>query len=219
MTDQISFGAAEFAANPEPRCSCLLLLDVSGSMAGPRLAELNKGLAAFKEALCGDSLALKRVEVGIVSFGPVQVTQAFEGAETFYPPLLTAQGDTPMGAAILTGLDLVRQRKAEYKANAVRYFRPWILLITDGAPTDDWKAAAEAVREGESAKSFAFFAVGVAGADMSTLRQISVREPLGLDGLKFREMFLWLSSSLGNVSRSTPGAEVKLEPPTGWAAI
>ena len=38
MTEQIPFGAIEFAANPEPRCPCLLVLDTSASMAGPRLA-------------------------------------------------------------------------------------------------------------------------------------------------------------------------------------
>lgn len=32
--EQIPFGAAEFADNPEPRCPCLLLLDTSVSMRG-----------------------------------------------------------------------------------------------------------------------------------------------------------------------------------------
>ena len=63
------------------------------------------------------------------------------------------------------------------------------------------------------------FAIGVQGADMDTLKQISVREPLSLQGLKFRELFSWLSSSLRSVSRSTPGTEVALEAPKGWAAV
>ncbi|MCX8516949.1 MAG: hypothetical protein ORN29_02560, partial [Rhodoferax sp.] len=63
-------------------------------------------------------------------------------------------------------------------------------------------------------------AIGVKGANMDVLRQInSAREPLSLEGLKFRELFSWLSSSLRSVSRSTPGAEVPLEPPRGWAAV
>ena len=35
--DANPFAAAEFADNPEPRCPCLLLLDVSGSMAGGKI--------------------------------------------------------------------------------------------------------------------------------------------------------------------------------------
>ena len=219
MDEQISFGTTEFADNPEPRCPCLLLLDVSGSMRGEPIAELNAGLSAFKDELMADALALKRVEIGIVTFGPVQIALPFQGATLFYPPTLTAQGDTPMGNAIKQGLDMVRQRKDEYKANGISYYRPWVFLITDGGPTDEWKSAAAAVREGEASKSFAFFAIGVQGANMQTLQQISVREPLRLDGLRFRDLFSWLSSSLRSVSRSTPGTEVPLPSPQGWASV
>lgn len=219
MTEQIAFGTTEFADNPEPRCPCLLLLDVSGSMQGQPLAELNAGLSTFKDELAADALAMKRVEVGIVTFGPVQIALPFQGAATFYPPTLAAQGDTPMGAAIKQGLELVHFRKDEYRANGISYYRPWIFLITDGGPTDEWQTAAAAVREGENSKSFAFFAIGVQGAHMDILKQISVREPLHLDGLRFRDLFSWLSNSLRSVSRSTPGTDVPLQPPQGWASV
>ena len=220
MSDQISFETNDFASNPEPRCPCVLLLDVSGSMGGAPLAELNAGLALFKDELAADSLAMKRVEVAIVTFGPTKIEMPFTSASTFYPPTLAAQGDTPMGSAITQALDLVKDRKNEYRANGISYYRPWVFLITDGGPTDAWQAAADAVREGEASKQFAFFAIGVKGANMDILKQISsARDPLSLDGLKFRELFSWLSSSLRSVSRSTPGTEVPLESPKGWAAV
>ena len=219
MTEQISFETNDFASNPEPRCPCVLLLDVSGSMNGRPVAELNAGLVTFRDELATDSLAMKRVEVAIVTFGPVKVETPFTGAATFYPPTLHAQGDTPMGAAILQALSMVDDRKRDYKTNGISYYRPWVFLITDGGPTDAWQAAAAAVREGEAGKKFAFFAIGVKGANMDTLRQISVREPITLDGLKFREMFSWLSSSLRSVSKSTPNTEVSLDAPKGWTSV
>lgn len=219
MTEQISFGTTEFADNPEPRCPCLLLLDVSGSMGGQPITELNAGLTTFQNELVSDQLAMKRVEVGIITFGPVRTELPFQSASTFYPPNLSAQGDTPMGEAIRQGLEMVRQRKDEYRTNGISYYRPWVFLITDGAPTDDWQSAAAAVREGEASKAFAFFAIGVKGANMEILKQISTREPLMLDGLRFSSLFSWLSSSLRSVSRSTPGTEVPLEPPSGWASV
>jgi len=219
MTEQIAFPTPDFADNPEPRCPCLLLLDVSASMTGPPIAELNAGLLQFRDELAADELAAKRVEIGIVTFGPVKTELPFQAAMAFWPPTLTPQGDTPMGAAIAQGIEMVRRRKDEYRANGISYYRPWIFMITDGGPTDTWQQAAEAIKEGEDRKAFAFFAVGVSGANMNILSQISVRQPLMLDGLRFRELFQWLSTSLGHVSRSTPGTDVPLAPPTGWASV
>ncbi len=60
---------AEFADNPEPRCSVVLVIDTSGSMAGTPIQELNEGLRAFGDALKADRLASLRVEVAVVAFG------------------------------------------------------------------------------------------------------------------------------------------------------
>ncbi|AEA64065.1 vWA domain-containing protein [Burkholderia gladioli] len=216
---QIAFGTDNFAENPEQRCPCVLVLDRSGSMAGDAIAQLNEGLVTFKDELAADSLAMKRVDTAIISFGPAVLEMPFHTAPNFFPPTLTAQGDTPMGSAINLALDTLEARKSEYKANGISYYRPWIFLITDGGPTDTWQSAAARVREGEASKKFAFFAVGVQGANMDILAQISSRQPVSLQGLKFRELFKWLSSSMAAVSRSTPGTEVPLVAPTGWASV
>ncbi|WP_454616502.1 vWA domain-containing protein [Bradyrhizobium cenepequi] len=217
--EQMPFGSTEFAENPEPRCPCLLLLDTSHSMSGSPIAQLNQGMQAFKDELATDALAMKRVEIAVVTFGPVATLSDFQTPDHFYPAQLTTSGDTPLGEAIETGLNLLRQRKDAYKANAISYYRPWVFLITDGAPTDDWQRAAELVKEGEKNGAFSFFPIAVKGADVSILKQLSVREPIRLDGLKFRELFSWLSSSLSRVSQSQMGTKVALPPPSGWAEV
>jgi len=217
--DQQPLGAVTFAENPEPRCPCLLLLDTSGSMAGEAIAELNAGIKSFYNELQGDSLAIKRVEVALMTFGPVRVISEFNTAECFFDPQLEAVGDTPIGEAIRKGIELIRARKEQYRANGISFYRPWIFLITDGAPTDEWQSAAALIREGEASKAFAFFTIGVNKADMKVLKQISVREPVKLQGLKFREFFQWLSNSMKSASRSNPGDRIQLAPPLGWSEI
>lgn len=221
--EQAPFGLVEFADNPEPRCACLLLLDTSGSMQGDPIAELNRGLQQFAEELREDRLASRRVEVAVITFGDrVDVVAQFGSAQNFYPQLLTARGSTPMGEAIETGLDLIAARQAEYRGNGIATYRPMVFLITDGAPTDQWDRAARRVRDGEGRHSFSLFAVGVGGADMKTLAQISVKAPVALNGLAFTDMFRWLSTSLSAVSRSTVGQAVALSNPAGpagWATI
>ncbi len=213
-------GFPEFEDSIEPRCPVILLCDTSGSMSGEPIDALNKGLITFCNEISMDEQASLRVEAALVTFGPVQVVQDFTAIDGFFPPQLAANGNTPMGEAIELALDLLEKRKQAYKDNGVQYFRPWVFLITDGAPTDEWVHAAQKVRQADSGQKLLFFAVGVKGADMSILTQISpvARPPMMLNGLDFGSLFQWLSSSLQKVSGGTVGAPVDL-PPVGWGTV
>jgi uncharacterized protein YegL len=215
------FDTAEFADNPEPRCPCVLLLDTSGSMEGDSIDALNAGLRTFREQLGKDEQALLRVEVAVVTFGDhAQVVQEFVTAGQFVPPTLAVSGQTPMAGGINLALDLIEQRKLDYKANAIAYYRPWVFLITDGEPTDGnlWLQAAQRVHAMEAGAKVSFYAVGVAGANMGTLGRIAPpsRPPLALDELNYREMFQWLSNSMSSVARAEINDEVPLQAPIGW---
>ncbi len=225
----------EFAQNPEPRCPVVLVLDVSGSMAGKPIAELNQGLQEFAQTLKNDPLASLRVEVAVIAFGgkvraldghgsgqeiPMDADQAFVTIDAFQPPVLSANGETPMGEAVRQTLRLLRERKEIYKRNGADYFRPWVFLITDGQPNDNgWEAVPDLVKEEERRKGLLFYAVGVENADMKTLARFTEdRPPMKLKGLAFREMFVWLSKSLSAVAQSRPGEQVPL-PAVGWGQV
>ena len=215
---------AEFTDNPDPRCACVLLLDKSASMEGAPIRALNEGVNAFKAALEGDNLASLRVETAIVAFaGKAETVQDFVTVDAFpHVSLDTEWTGTSIAAAVNAGIDMVEERKNTYKQAGVSYYRPWIVLITDGASTEDkskMDEVSERVRDAEEAKQLALFAIGVDGADMDELNRLAPRGAMPLNGLAFREFFVWLSRSMTRVSGSQVDDEVSLPAPAGWTTL
>lgn len=227
MTELTAEGL-DFAVNQEPRCPCVLVLDVSGSMSGEPIRALNEGLATLQATLREDPIARSRVELAIVTFGPVRIAQDFVVADEFVAQQLHVDGSTPMGEALIAALDLVETRKQAYRDNDVNYYRPWVWLMTDGAPTDKIDAAQERAADAERQGRASIYGIGVGDdADMTTLARLSPgRPPLRLKGLAFQEMFRWLSKSQSQRSRSSNTSEVDvlqhqplaLPPVDGWAS-
>ena len=221
-------------SNPEPRCPVVLLLDVSASMQGAKIRAVNESVDRFNYGFRHNQLAGQRVEIAIVAVGgearvldcrgrggAAQPTgDAFAPVRDFIPPTpLQSYGLTPLGAGMRLALKLIRNRKDELRAEGVHMYRPWIVLISDGAPNDDgWEQAADAAVAEERRKGVVVYPIGVKEADMTVLSRFSVRRPLKLRGLDFPALFEWLSTSLGSVARSQPGDEIQLQDPRdAWA--
>lgn len=215
--------------NPTPRVPICLCLDVSGSMQGEPIDELNEGVRMFYNAIQEDETALYAAEVCIVTFGgnEAQCIADFASLERQpNAPILKASGRTPMGEAVNLGLDLLEQRKNEYKSKGVDYYQPWLVLMTDGAPNGDRNELSRAIERTENMvnqKKLSVFSIGIGrDADMDVLARFSPkRSTLKLKGLKFCEFFEWLSKSVSKTSQSVPGTSVPLDIDgvKGWAEL
>jgi uncharacterized protein YegL len=212
----------ELIENPDPRIPVSLALDVSSSMRGEPIAELQRGVETFFEAVCADEIARTSAETAIVTFGTYAETLLdFRSVESQEVPRLSASGTTSMGEGVLLALDLLEARKAEYREAGVDYYQPWLVLMTDGYPTDDITEAAERITKLVEARKLSVFPIAIGNADTSVLARLGGgRPPLKLQGLKFDAFFNWLSRSVSRVSQSTPGERVAL--PGGleaWAQL
>ncbi len=218
--------------NPDPRIACALLLDTSNSMAGDKISLLNDGFDLFCKEIKEDDLAKKRTEVMVVTFGGVaRVEIPFTEGRDLQSRQFIADGGTPLGAAIDLALDELTAQKEAYKQNGLEYYRPWLFVMTDGAPTDGpvFESAAARVCSIEASKGVSCFPIGIGeDAGMDQLAKLSSqRTPLKLTGLSFKEFFLWLSASMSVVSGTAAhspsddgadkDAQHPLPPPTGWA--
>lgn len=214
MKEEFIIRQQELVENPTPRVPICLALDVSGSMSGAPIAELQEGVNMFFEAVRGDEIARFAAEIAIVTFGGVaRKALDFYSIERQEIPSLYADGGTPMGEGIELALDLLEARKTEYRNAGVDYYQPWLVVMTDGAPTDSIDSASHRIAELVGAKKLTVFPIAIGEqANISQLGQLSPnRPPLRLKGLNFREFFLWLSRSVSRVSQSTPGEAVPLD--------
>lgn len=211
----------ESPENYQQKCCCALVLDVSGSMSGAPIMELNNGLQDFYQDIQTDSTTADRLEVAVIEFSDsIKTLIAPSLVSNFSMPTLTTKGSTKLVDGVREGINVVRSRKAWYKQTGQPYYRPWIILITDGGPDggQDVPGLANEIRDGVSKKEFFFFAIGVQGADMNMLATISdpSMPPAQLQGLKFSNFFKWLSASMTTVTNSKDGDKVNLPNPANW---
>lgn len=222
MSSNIAIRNNDLIENPSPRCACMLVLDTSGSMYGEAIKELNAGLSQFITEIKDDEFTAYSVEVGVITAGggvteqlpitPAHQIQSFNS--------LNADGDTPIGAAVHKALNDLEIRKNEYKRAGVAYYQPWLVIISDGEPTDNWQSVAQKAQDMANQRKLVVIPVGVKGANMTKLSMFSNRPAKSLSGLKFREFFEWLSASMTRVSSSaSTSSSVQLPSTSGWDSI
>ncbi|WP_051633039.1 vWA domain-containing protein [Thermonema rossianum] len=211
----------ETPRNSEQRCLCVLCLDVSGSMKGKRIEALNEGLQEFSRAVKKDPVARKRLEIAIVTFDNIiEIRQYPELIDFFDMPTLQAAGTTRLVDGVRTALRIIEERKQYYKKHGLNYYRPFVILMTDGEPDigQDIHGLAQEIKEGVDQKKFTFWAVGAQGCNYKVLNYICHPHmpPKALDGLKYKEFFQWLSATMTIVSKSSPEKRFLPPPITSW---
>ena len=222
MANELILRQGELVENPTARLPVCLVLDTSASMTGEPISELQEGVNIFFHELLNDEVAKYSAEVAIVTFGGnVDMPLDFASVSRQTIPSLVANGWTPMGEAVEKALDLLNARKEEYQRAGVDYYQPWLVIMTDGAPTDNISRASQLVDGLTKERKLAVFAIGVGdNADMKELERLSGgRPPLKLKGLEFNKFFLWLSASVSRVSQSVPGNKIDLDPVAAWANV
>jgi uncharacterized protein YegL len=213
--------SAESPQNFEQKSICCFVVDVSSSMAGEPIRQLNQGLQEFHKDIADNSMTANRLEVAVVEFSDrVETVVQPSLAEAFAMPTLSTKGTTKLVDGVREATSLVDSRKNWYKQTGQPYLRPWIILITDGAPDSDQDVAglAQQIQSSVAGKKFVFLSIGVQGANMNVLEQISTPDmpPMRLEGLKFSEFFKWVSASMSVVASSKDGDKVDLPSPAAW---
>jgi uncharacterized protein YegL len=203
-------------ANPEKvrnkmeKALVILVLDISGSMAGTPVDQLNDGIYKMKEYILNDPSSATQMELAIVTYHDyAEITREFDLVLPEHEfPRLVAGGTTNLVEGMNKAIEMARDRKNWLKSNSIRYYRPIIALITDGHPTnteEDIEILDEDIQDSFDDKGIFLLPFGVGDhADYKTLLKIAhtvgEKDPVVYkmtDFDKFGELFQFLSASAG----------------------
>ena len=160
------FNPANFTVAKAKPLPVILLLDVSGSMGGESIKQLN---IAVKEMISDFASAEKNeveILVSIITFGSeVLLHTPYTSAKDIEWQDLTVSGSTPMGTAFSMAKAMIEDKET----TPSRAYRPTIVLVSDGEPTDSWQQPLRAlVNDGRSNKCDRM-AMAIGGAASNTV--------------------------------------------------
>lgn len=207
----------EFTMSSARPLPVIVLADVSGSMsANGKIESLNDAVAEMIETFSEEDDSRAEIHVSVITFGN-------KGA-TLYKPLrpanatdwepMEASGRTPMGQAF----ELAQQMIEDRDAIPSRAYRPTLVLVSDGVPTDDWRGPLERLLQSDRASKAMRFAMGIgADADHGTLKAFLANDEGRVfeahEARQIKNFFRWVTMTVTTRSRSTnPNSVVMVEP-------
>lgn len=126
------------------RLPIYFLIDVSESMVGDQIKQVQDGMRTIIQSLRTDPYALETVHIGIVIFaGKAKVLSPLTEIFKFYPPEFPIGGGTSLGKGLDCLMDEIEHSVVKTTTEQKGDWKPIVFLFTDGTPTDNPDKAIE----------------------------------------------------------------------------
>jgi len=195
----------------------ILLADVSGSMAtNGKIDALNDAILSMIESFAAEDSSRAEVHVSVIAFG--------KGGARLHQPLMpagqikwdrvTAAGNTPMGAAF----EMVVKMVDDHDQIPSRAYRPTVILVSDGQPTDEWREPLQRMLASERTAKASRFVLGIGDdADPAMLAEFladpTARVYSAHEARQIKNFFRWVTMSVTQRTRSVnPNSVVVVDP-------
>jgi uncharacterized protein YegL len=160
----------QFAVQKARPLPVIILADTSGSMLDDgKIGALNESIKEMISTFAEEGRRQAEIQLALITFGgsSAAVHQALTPAHemTVFKPMV-ASGPTPMGGAF----ELVTALLEDQELIPSRAYRPALILLSDGYPTDDWKVGFDVLCNSERGQKASRFAMAIGSdADQSML--------------------------------------------------
>ena len=164
-------------------------------MVGEPIEAINNGIRSLHADLMGEPSAIESTYLSVIAFdsGAHQVFTLTEISK-FTAPDLQASGTRSLGAALELLLQCIDREVRKPITASQGDFKPWVLILTGGNPTDSWQKPADEIKRRQVANQMTVMAVPCGNdLDSRVLDRITdtVVPPNGLSPDAFRDFFVF----------------------------
>ena len=203
------------------RLPIYFLVDVSESMVGTPIEQVQDGMANIINELRSDPYALETAFVSVIAFaGKAQMLSPLQEIYKFYPPKFPIGGGTSLGTALNFLMDEMDRSLQKTTIEVKGDWKPIIFLFTDGNPTDSVDRAF--ARWNNNYRKHSNLIVVSIGNNVNTQLMGKISENVFVlketDTRSFKEFFKWVTQSIQTSSASVAEANddnAKLAPTNG----
>ena len=199
------------SANRVPVCLCV---DASYSMLqDKRMEHVNNGIRQFIHSSARDAYVCDSIDLCIITFSGrgVRVEQEFANVKKIdgHYDDIQPNGGTPLGKAVRFALDKIIRQRDSYEAYGITSYRPWLIIMSDGASDDDVTVIAQEVRQMLQNRQIKVKCIGMgAESDFRDLAAFTLNGQVDNCGaLEIENFFEFLSRSAAGLSKAQPGEE------------
>lgn len=188
-------------ASSQPRLPLVFLVDTSGSMRAASKKNPIEQVNCFLEKIPTELLDYRcdYIDLAVVEFGDTaKIVREFAPIATFTGVRLEADGMTAMGEGIRISYEMLNSLRRQYLEGGQTYYRPIILMLTDGEATDDIEQAKEIIAA--NCKKTSFWAAGIEGCNQEQLSELTKNSLfVDINEIGLSEFLCWFFSDLVGV--------------------
>jgi len=200
------------------RLPVYFLIDVSESMVGEPIQNVEDGLALIINELKKDPYALETVYTSIIVFAgkAKRISPMIEICQN-YPPKLPIGGGTSLGMAVQFLIQDIEQNVVKTTMDCKGDWKPIVFLFTDGRPTDAYEATVQ-LWNSTYRNRISLIAISFGDdADLTVLSKLTDNVLVFKNASceDYRKFFAWVTASIQASSKcisETNTDQVKLAP-------